>query len=400
MPFFPQRHKNKIVLIFLSGLLCLLFSSLWWLSASEGFQVNYDDSMNSDSNYLTGPIDTLITQVNTASEVAVDMATNTDVTAKADMMAFAIERANVNAMAESSANAIAHGIARARPNPNAAKTMYIGDAKYGQAQADYDLNAIATDIINKNPQQQINWSKVEFNELNDGQNIIEVINQPRDKSILLTDACSTKSLLNSHFKTDICITHAGDNITINEKCQELSKSNCAMPSCCVFVNGRCMAGNNNGPTFRTHNGMNIDFSYYYHKNKLYGKNACEGYTDDSTNIPKDCMIQLWKEKGCTNTTLFDDSFVKQLRDKKKKDIHKIVSWYANNYKQSDMERCTGNAALMAKKRAVTQLQKDADAQAAARAKNTFGNAANNFAENPTDESTNSLLSTFKFSNDE
>ena len=63
-----------------------------------------------------------------------------------------------------------------------------------------------------------------------------------------------------------------------------------------------------------------------------------------------------------------------------------------------MEKCTGNATLMAKKKAVMQFQIEADAQAA-QPKNNFADAANNFAENPTAESTNRLLDTFKFSKD-
>ena len=423
MPFFPQRHKNKIIIIFLSALLCLLLSSLWLLKKREGFYTLANDMADDDeSNDVTNIVDrgfnayesySLDDAINTVNKKPGEYLSNlmyTDPTndAKADtalmMDAMLMDRLK--------ANAIANGLAKEKENvplyPKGAKSIYIGDERYGASQADYDLNTIATDIINKNPYQKINWSTVQFDTTKNVKNTIGAIHYPSDnvpmnypshKVPIMIDSCSSLGILNSEFKTDICTTHAGDNMTINEKCQELSATNCALPSCCVLVNGTCMAGNNNGPTFRTHNGMTIDYNYYYYKDKLYGKNACDGYTDDSTGISKECMIQIWKDNGCTNTSIFDDPlFVEQLQKTNKKNAEELIIWYVNNYKEFDMEKCTGNATLMAKKKAVMQFQIEADAQAA-QPKNNIADAANNFAENPTAESTNRLLDTFKFSQD-
>ena len=277
MPFFPQRHKNKIILIFLSALLCLSLSSIWWLSTREGFLDNI--------LYNENPINEGITQVSTKLDsygtAAADMytreMTRMDPTVKTDLIAN--ELAVSNALTGSQATTVAP------PNPHAPKTIYIGDAKYGQAQADYDLNTLATDIINQNPQQQLNWSEVQFAPPNTLTNTLAMNIVPSTPAPILVDSCSTYGILNSDFKTDICTTYASDKTTINEKCQELSADNCALPSCCVLVNGTCMAGNNNGPTFGTHNGLKLDYTYYYYKNKLYGS-----YEQPSSSGPNQALL--------------------------------------------------------------------------------------------------------------
>ena len=301
MPFFPQRHKNKIIIIFLSALLCLLLSSLWLLKRREGF---FNDDAKADAALI---MDSML-------------------------------------MDRLKANAIANDLAKEQGNvslyPKGAKSIYIGDERYGAAQADYDLNTIAADIINKNPYQKINWSTVEFDTTKNVQNTIGAIHSPSNKVPIMIDSCSTLGFLNSEFKTDICTTHAGDNITINKKCQELSATNCTLPSCCVLVNGTCMAGNNNGPTFGTHNGMTIDYNYYYYKDKCYG----------------DC-----------------GSDANQIRASK----------------EAAIVRAQAEAEAKAKAKA---LAEKGDNKRAGRA-----NLINSLAENPTAQSTNSLLSTFKFS---
>ena len=356
MPFFPQRHKNKIIIIFLSALLCLLLSSLWLLKRREGF---YNDFANDDSND-TNIVDrgfnayesySLDDAINTVNKKPGDYLSNLMYTDSAnDAKADAALMMDAMLMDRLKANAIANGLAKEKENvplyPKGAKSIYIGDERYGASQADYDLNTIATDIINKNPYQKINWNTVQFDTTKNVKNTIGAIHYPSHKVPIMIDSCSSLGILNSEFKTDICTTHAGDNMTINEKCQELSATNCALPSCCVLVNGTCMAGNNNGPTFSTHNGMNIDYNYYYYKDKCYG--AC-------------------------------GSDANQIRASKEAAIVRA---------QAEAE---AEAEAKAKAKALTE---EGDNKRAGRA-----NLINSLAENPTAESTNSLLDTFKFSQD-
>ena len=132
-----------------------------------------------------------------------------------------------------------------------------------------------------------------------------------DTSLILTDGCSTKSILKSDYVNDICVVNAGDYPTIDAKCKALEKDNCNLPSCCILINGtKCVAGDANGPTYLTDQGNQIDYYYYLYQNKCYGPgcndasnnntNKCGKYAKNSTNISKDCMIQMFNDAGCKN----------------------------------------------------------------------------------------------------
>jgi hypothetical protein len=76
-------------------------------------------------------------------------------------------------------------------------------------------------------------------------------------------------------KTDsFCENHRKSGKELNEACQRLTNDNCNSTSCCVWLNEtKCVAGDHNGPTFKTENGVKIDVDTYYYKNKCYG-NKC------------------------------------------------------------------------------------------------------------------------------
>jgi hypothetical protein len=132
---------------------------------------------------------------------------------------------------------------------------------------DYEVKALTTDLMNNNPYQQIDWRNVYvFGKPHQ----LKVKPKPKPL-IILSDACSTLGSLNSDFKEDICTKYAGDAVTIDQKCQDLSAKNCTIPRCCVLLDGkRCMAGDANGPTFLTQEGESLDYAYYHLKDKCYG----------------------------------------------------------------------------------------------------------------------------------
>ncbi len=69
----------------------------------------------------------------------------------------------------------------------------------------------------------------------------------------------------------LCSIYASKPEELNSKCGELTEKNCNSTSCCLWLNGQsCVAGNANGPTFRTTGGKNIDIKYYSYKNNLVG----------------------------------------------------------------------------------------------------------------------------------
>lgn len=202
--------------------------------------------------------------------------------------------------------------------------------------ANYSLADITTDILNNNPQQAIDWDKVYVDTNITKDNTISALRLPNTKSNIIVDACSKKGFLNSSFKEDICTAYAGNQQAINEKCQELTADNCKIPSCCVLVNGNtCMAGNMQGPNFLSQSGQDVDYTYYYYKDKCYGtgcdmakqyESACNVYANNDTGISKNCMLQMFNINGCPNsnpTELINDNMVQAYSQSSKQ--------YVNNY---------------------------------------------------------------------
>lgn len=66
--------------------------------------------------------------------------------------------------------------------------------------------------------------------------------------------------------------HKSSASSLEASCNGLTDSNCKSVDCCVLLNGKkCVAGNENGPTFRTEtNGEKRNIDFYYYKNKYYG----------------------------------------------------------------------------------------------------------------------------------
>ena len=62
--------------------------------------------------------------------------------------------------------------------------------------------------------------------------------------------------------------------SLKTSCGKLTKKKCNSTTCCIMLNGeKCVAGNEDGPTFKTESGEDINIDYYYYQNKCYG-NSC------------------------------------------------------------------------------------------------------------------------------
>jgi len=71
--------------------------------------------------------------------------------------------------------------------------------------------------------------------------------------------------------TDFCKSSSD---SLKTSCGKLTKKNCNATTCCVMLNGeKCVVGNQDGPTFKTESGEDINIDYYYYQNKCYG-NSC------------------------------------------------------------------------------------------------------------------------------
>lgn len=210
------------------------------------------------------------------------------------------------------------------------KTIYTKEKNtFEVLDGDYTINDIATDIMNETD-SGIDWSHVYVDD--SSSKVLGVIPTPNTS---INNFYGRNNVLSSHFKEDICEKYSGDSSKINKKCQELSTENCKLLDCCVLLNGtKCIAGNINGPTFLTDNGLSIDQNYFYYKETCYGNcekadsyaKACGEYTPNSTGISKECMIQMFNNYGCSNPSpdaLINDNMVKEYR--------KTTKQYVDNY---------------------------------------------------------------------
>jgi hypothetical protein len=61
--------------------------------------------------------------------------------------------------------------------------------------------------------------------------------------------------------------------TLEKSCNDLTKLNCSLTSCCVWTSDqKCKAGNISGPTFNSDSkGKTLPLNYYYFQNKCYGE---------------------------------------------------------------------------------------------------------------------------------
>ena len=72
-----------------------------------------------------------------------------------------------------------------------------------------------------------------------------------------------------------CSSLEGNTVELEKSCSELTKDNCAEVGCCVYMrdglNGKCVAGDHHGPTYKTDkDGNMVTADRYYYLGKCYG----------------------------------------------------------------------------------------------------------------------------------
>ena len=69
-----------------------------------------------------------------------------------------------------------------------------------------------------------------------------------------------------------CESYLENSGELEKACEQLTKNNCANVMCCVFNNGKCAAGDVNGPIYKTDKDGNlITMDSYYYLGKCQGK---------------------------------------------------------------------------------------------------------------------------------
>lgn len=116
----------------------------------------------------------------------------------------------------------------------------------------------------------IDISNINLNPIKSTKKVIQVVNiEALQNNYSKKDAQNTSINLNPI--SDFCKSSSD---SLKNSCAKLTKKNCNSTSCCVVLNGeKCVAGNQDGPTFKTDSGKDITVDYYYYQNKCYG-NSC------------------------------------------------------------------------------------------------------------------------------
>lgn len=101
------------------------------------------------------------------------------------------------------------------------------------------------------------------------------LNEERSKKLL--QVITIEGLENS-IKTGadaFCESYKGSSGNLNSACSKLTNKNCNATSCCILTSDKkCVAGNEDGPTYNTDdNGKTINLDYYYYQNKCYGSDC-------------------------------------------------------------------------------------------------------------------------------
>lgn len=89
----------------------------------------------------------------------------------------------------------------------------------------------------------------------------------------LEQVVTIEKLTNMEKKNGFCKSNSNDSQKLEKKCNQLSKKNCNVVDCCVYLNNsKCVAGDSSGPKFLTDKeGNDINIDTYYFKNKCHGK---------------------------------------------------------------------------------------------------------------------------------
>ena len=92
---------------------------------------------------------------------------------------------------------------------------------------------------------------------------IETFEQETDENI--------KKLMSSSSE-NFCESYLGKTEELEKGCNQLTENNCGEVKCCVYGNGKCVAGDVNGPTYKTDkDGKLITMDSYYYLGKCQGK---------------------------------------------------------------------------------------------------------------------------------
>lgn len=102
----------------------------------------------------------------------------------------------------------------------------------------------------------------------------KLVQQVTVESFAMDDSDENIKKMMASSSENFCESYLGNSVDLEQSCNELTESNCGEVKCCVYGNGKCVAGDISGPTYKTDkDGMLITMDTYYYLGKCYG-NKC------------------------------------------------------------------------------------------------------------------------------
>lgn len=104
----------------------------------------------------------------------------------------------------------------------------------------------------------------------------KLVQQVTVETFVADDSESNIKKMMSGLSENFCESYLGNSSELEKGCNELTEDNCAEVKCCVYSkigkNGKCMAGDINGPTYKTDkDGKLITIDTYYYLGKCRGQ---------------------------------------------------------------------------------------------------------------------------------
>jgi hypothetical protein len=100
----------------------------------------------------------------------------------------------------------------------------------------------------------------------------KLVQQVTVETFLTIDSEENIKKMMASSSENFCESYLGNSLELEKACNELTESNCADVRCCVYGNGKCVAGDISGPTYKTDKeGKLITMDSYYYLGKCMGQ---------------------------------------------------------------------------------------------------------------------------------
>ena len=114
----------------------------------------------------------------------------------------------------------------------------------------------------------IQWKGIDLNAPKPDTHLVQEVTVETFEERSMADSAENLEQLKLLPTESFCESYLGKSSELEPACNGLTESNCADVACCVFTNGKCVAGDINGPTYKTDkNGQLITMDTYYYMGK-------------------------------------------------------------------------------------------------------------------------------------